>query len=173
MCYTLFMEKMIMIYVVYDSFFGNTEKVAKHIAETLDAKAIKLPATLPLNQGDVLILGCPTRAFSHTPLAKQFIKAHKQQFSNMAFATFDTRMDVSQVNNKLLTFLAKHFGYAAEKMEKQLTKQGAKQLVAHTYFFVKDTEGPLLDDQLKNAQTWAKTIKQTLNPSKHPTIKYP
>jgi hypothetical protein len=72
-------------------------------------------------------------------------------------AAFDTRADVKTVNNLFLTMMVKMFGYAAEKIEKQLIAKGG--LSAGTaWFFVSDSKGPLMDGETVRVEQWAKEL---------------
>ncbi len=67
--------------VVYDSFFGNTEKIAMAISKTFGntkevtiCKAVNVKPNM-LDGLDYLIVGSPTRAFSPSPATKSFLKS--------------------------------------------------------------------------------------------------
>ena len=67
--------------VIYDSFFGNTEKVAKAIGGALgEPKDVTVSrvseAKMDLFKDvGLLIIGSPTRAFSPTPAIKTFVRS--------------------------------------------------------------------------------------------------
>ena len=66
--------------VVYDSVFGNTEKVAQAMGAALEAQAevsvLKVGDVPPefWTGLDALIVGSPTRAFSPTPAVKAWLR---------------------------------------------------------------------------------------------------
>ena len=151
--------------VIYDSFYGNTQKIAEALAQALGCEAVKVQNLSPdqLVGVELLILGSPTRGFSPSPDITKFLKSHPNQgFSGMKVAAFDTRIAVDEVNSKFLTFMVKIFGYAAETMAKKLQKKGGTLVVPPEWFLVKDSEGPLRDGELERATEWAKRILAAL-----------
>lgn len=148
--------------VVYESFFGNTEKVAQAIGKALGGgQVIKFSDVTPdaLKGVELLVVGSPTRAFQPTPGIKTVLKAlPADSLSGMRVAAFDTRMDVKEVNNAFLTFMESIFGYAAEPIAKALVKKGGTLALPAEGFFVKGSEGPLRDGELERAAEWAKKL---------------
>lgn len=151
--------------ILYDSYFGNTEKVAEAIAGSLSKKAeVRLSRAdafqaEQLNGVDLLVLGSPTRAFSPSEATKALLKGMPAgSLSGTKAAAFDTRVDVKKVNNKFLTFMVKLFGYAYPSMQNSLKKKGAQIVSEGQGFFVLDSEGPLQDGELDRAAAWAETL---------------
>lgn len=151
--------------VVYDSFFGNTEKVAQAVGDALagayEVSVVRVSdANLGLLAGvDLLVLGSPTRGFSASPLTKAFLKAIPAGgLKGVRVTAFDTRMDVKQVNNAFLTFMERIFGYAAEPLAKGLERKGGALAAPAAGFFVEASEGPLRDGELERAAQWAGTM---------------
>ena len=155
------------VLVVYDSVFGNTEKVAQAIssalAETMESRAlqVKQASVSDLSAVDLLIVGSPTRAFSSTPDTKSFLKQiPAKSLAKVKIAAFDTRMTQAMVDEagKILAFMVNLFGYAAEPIAKKLQKKGGSQVVSPEGFYVTASEGPLADGELERAAEWAKKI---------------
>ena len=151
--------------IVYDSFFGNTEKVAQAIGTTVSEEGfvsvVKVGEVKPehLTDLDLLILGSPTRAFSPSPATKAFLKGlPAEALQGVKVAAFDTRIALEDVHNKFLNFMVKLFGYAAKPMAKALQKKGGVLAIPPDWFFVKDSEGPLKDGELERAAAWAEKI---------------
>jgi flavodoxin len=151
--------------VVYDSVFGNTEKVAQAMGEALEAQAevsvCRVGSVEPdqLTGLDVLIVGSPTRAFSPTPAIKSWLnKLAANSLQGIQVAAFDTRMDVQAVGVAILTFMVKIFGYAAKPIGNRLAKKGGDLHLAPEGFIVKDSEGPLQEGELERAADWALQI---------------
>lgn len=154
--------------VIFDSFFGNTEKIARAIAEGLgkDACVVMVnECTLKMLEGvDLLMVGSPTRAFSPSPAIKSFATSiPKGSLKGVKGAVFDTRMDVATVNSKLLTFMTRLFGFAAEKMHKQLVRAGCEMVIPSEGFIVIQSEGPLKEGELERAKAWGKNIRAQLS----------
>ncbi|MCG2738341.1 MAG: hypothetical protein L6282_18320 [Candidatus Methanoperedenaceae archaeon] len=75
-------------------------------------------------------------------------------------AAFDTRIAVNDVNSKILTFLVKIFGYAAEPIGSKLRKKQGELLIAPEGYIITDTEGPLKEGELERAVNWVNQIKK-------------
>lgn len=157
--------------IVYDSFFGCTEKIAQEIGATLTkhgfVSVVKAHQTTPemLKEIDLLILGSPTRAFSPSPNTKAFLKRlQPDQLRGVRVAAFDTRIGDIEKAPKILKILVKIFGYAAEPMLKSLIKKGGIQAVTPGWFYVDDMEGPVKEGELERAARWAEEIAQVVTP---------
>ena len=153
--------------VIYDSYFGNTEKVARSIGKALgsgeDAQTLKVGDVKPqqLNGIELLIVGSPTRAFRASPAINSFLKKIPAGgLRGVKVAGFDTRIALEDIKVRLLLFLVKVFGYAAEPISKKLQKKGGEVAALPEGFIVKDTEGPLKDGELERAAAWAKKIAE-------------
>ena len=151
--------------VIYDSVFGNTEKVAQAIGKALEAQAevsVLKVGDVPAqfwNGLDALIVGSPTRAFSATPAAIKLLSGIPgQALQGVRVAAFDTRVDVETVDSGILRFMAKLFGYAAEPLAARMRKKGGQQALSPAGFIVEGTEGPMLEGEFERAAEWAKGI---------------
>jgi flavodoxin len=153
------------ILITYDSFFGNTEKVAKEIQKVLQSKnTVKLLKvsevdSTDLKDIDMLIVGSPTRIFKYSPNIKTFLNnIPKDSLKDIKVISFDTRMKVKDTDPKFLSKLVKRFGYAMEKIQKKLISKGGIYTIEPKGFYVKDTEGPLEKGELGNIRDWLSTI---------------
>jgi flavodoxin len=151
--------------VVYDSVFGNTEKVAQAIGAALEARAevevLKVGDVPPEFWAglDALIVGSPTRAFSPTPATKKLLSGiPRQGLEGVKVAAFDTRVDVETVDSGFLSFMVKLFGYAAEPLAARLRRKGGQEALPPAGFIVGGTEGPLGEGELERAASWAGQI---------------
>jgi len=149
--------------VIYDSVFGNTEKVAQAIGTLLgdQVPVVKVGGVTPDQMAglDVLIVGSPTRAFSMTPATKKMIMAWPADaLAGVKVAAFDTRVDIATVDNKFLTTMAGIFGYAAEPIAKWLKRKGGVEAAEPGGFIVLGTEGPMKDGELERAASWARQV---------------
>ena len=144
--------------IVYDSQFGNTERLARIIAHTLrasgEAHAVRVdPYHIFKTEGlDMLIIGSPTQAFSPTPEMQAFLKAISSEvLRGIQVACFDTRF-----RGRLL----KHS--AAPYIDRHLRAMGIETLVAPESFYVKamKKQGPLLDGELERAVNWAFDVRR-------------
>lgn len=117
--------------VVYDSVFGNTERVAHAIGEALgpegDVETLSVGDVNPeqLTGMDVLIVGSPTRVFQPTGGTKKFLnRIPAGGLKGVKVAGFDTRLSMEDTDSALLASLVRLFGYAAEPIATRLKKRG-------------------------------------------------
>ena len=154
-------ESTVKMLLVYDSTYGNTEKIAQSIDEVIGGQLHHAGEADPsdLTSLDLLIVGSPTHAFRATTPVQTFIKRiPRDALTGVDVAAFDTRMHASDVG-MALRFFMKIGGYAAPRIAKALTKKGGTLVVQPEGFFVTDKEGPLKEGELERAAGWAKTMK--------------
>jgi flavodoxin len=165
--------------VVYDSVFGNTEKIARAIGDALgsapDINVLRVGDVRPehLTGLTLLIVGSPTRAFRPLPSISGFLRRLPvRALAGVGVAAFDTRIAPADVNSWFLTFMVKLFGYAAPPIADGLTRKGGELVATREGFFVKGTEGPLKPGELERAAQWAKQAwhRRASGPSKAGTI---
>jgi flavodoxin len=140
--------------VIYDSAYGNTEKIAKAIGSGVggDVQVLHAGKVSPaaLTPGDFLFLGSPTQAGRATPVIADFIKIIPDSvLSKVNVAAFDTRISAKWVGI---------FGFAAGKIAESLKKKSAHLAAPPDAFFVSGKEGPLKDGELERAAVWGKTV---------------
>ncbi len=143
--------------VVYDSAYGNTEKIARAIAGALadEVRLLRAAEASPgeLEGASLLIVGSPTQGGRATPAVQEFLnKIPKDALKNISVAVFDTRVKA---------VIAKVFGYAAGRIASGLKEKGGSLTAPPEGFFVKGTEGPLVDGELERAASWAKGIAES------------
>jgi len=141
--------------IVYDSQYGNTERIAQGIADALreygEVRTVRIGfAHADTLQGiDTLILGSPTQGWNATQAMRAFLdQIPAGQLHGLAIACFDTRFQ----KPRWMT------GSAAVKMAKRLQRMGFSLIALPESFFVKGSEGPLLDGELERAAIWARMI---------------
>lgn len=141
--------------VIFDSQFGNTEKIARQIGAALSefgqvrVEHVNQAFTLTLRDVDLLIVGGPTQAWGATGALKNWLAhLHPDDLERVVGAEFDTRFD----KPRWLT------GSAAVTIEKQLKQHGATLLLPPESFFVQDKEGPLREGELERATEWARRL---------------
>ena len=142
--------------IVYDSVYGNTEKIARAIAGALtpsgEVKVLRAGEANPseLKSVDLLIVGSPTQGGKPTRAIQDFLnKLPEPAIKGINVAAFDTRFS---------TKLVAIFGYAAGKIAGSLKTKGGTLILPPEAFFVKSKEGPLKDGELERAAAWAKRI---------------
>jgi flavodoxin len=148
--------------VVYDSVFGNTEKIAQAIGQALGAQAMKPENVRPehVTGLDLLVVGSPTRKFQATPATMALLKRMPPgALQGVKTAAFDTRIAVGEDKSTLLHVMVRWFGYAAEKIARQLQKKGGSPIRPPEGFIVNATEGPLRKGEIERAATWAQALR--------------
>lgn len=157
------------ILIVYDSFFGNTEKIAAAIASSLKASLVDRAAVELLQAGqvqppllvgrDLLVVGSPTRGFRPTDdLANLLDRLAPNALQGMRVAAFDTRFKADELDSTVTRFIVKTGGYAAARIAARLKKAGATLVVPPEGFYVTDIEGPLKEGELERAAAWASQL---------------
>lgn len=142
--------------VVYDSFYGNTEEIAKAIGGAIasgEVSVLRAGEVGPpeLENISLLVVGAPTQGGRPTPQIRDFLdRVSKAEINGVDAAAFDTR-----VTSKV----AKIFGYAAGKIASSLKKKGANLIAEPEGFFVEGKEGPLTEGELERAAVWGEGLE--------------
>ena len=152
--------------VVYDSVFGNTERIAQAIAGGLGSPEILKIAQArdvtpeQLEGLSLLVVGSPTRKFRPTAATIALIRRiPRNDLEGVKVAAFDTRIAPTEIEKvRILAFLVKIFGYAAKPIADRLEKKGGQLAVSPEGFCVGGTKGPLQKGELERATEWAKQI---------------
>ena len=125
--------------VIYDTKFGNTEKIARALSEGmkregLQVDCLKTDAADPnkLAEYDVLAIGAPTQAFGISGPMKEFLKKleNVDLRGKKGFA-FETRLK------------SRFAGSAAKGIEKKLKELGVTLVREYDSAIVGGSEGPL------------------------------
>jgi flavodoxin I len=145
--------------IVYDSVYGNTEKIARAIAEAItpsdEVKVLRVGEANPseLASVNLLIVGSPTHAGRPIPAVQDFLnKVPELSLKDINVAAFDTR-----ISKKIVGV----FGYAAGRIAGNLKKKGGTLVASPEGFFVAGGQGPLKEGELERAAGWAKGILQS------------
>lgn len=160
--------------VMYESMFGNSERVARAVADGIGAVADVLVRDVTTSEAgdipgdvDLLITGGPTHAFSMSRpgtredairqgagqgLAsrglREWLEGVPTDLRALPFATFDTR--VSRVRRLP--------GSAARGAARVLRRRGGRMVAAPESFFVNDVSGPLDVDEIDRARDWGQEL---------------
>ncbi|HEU4784897.1 MAG TPA: flavodoxin domain-containing protein [Ktedonobacterales bacterium] len=152
--------------VVYDSQFGNTERIAAAIADTLrttgEVRLAHVDPAHPLDlEGiDLLILGSPTQGWQSTEAIQALLSdLTPRQLHGRAVACFDTRFQ----KPRWIT------GSAARRMAASLRHMGVTLVAPPESFFVEGKEGPLLTGELGRAAVWARALLNRIE-TPHPVM---
>lgn len=125
--------------VIYDTIYGNTEKVAKALASGMQEQGVQVD-TVPvqkveinkLKEYDLLAIGGPTHAFGISKPVKDFLQKMKNaEIKGKKAFIFDTRLRIRIA------------GSAAKKIEKELKKLQMNIIKSYSSAIVMKSEGPL------------------------------
>ena len=153
------------ILVVYDSVFGNTEKIAQAIGEALapqgEVMTVRV-SNLKLEQLsglELLIVGSPTRGFRPTEGITKYLKRLAiNGLKGVKVAAFDTRLAPIDIKSTILRVFVRIGGYAAKPIANQLMKCGGELVLPPEGFLVNTSEGPLKEGEFERAVAWAKQV---------------
>jgi flavodoxin len=148
--------------VVYDSQFGNTQKIAETAAKELGGAVIRRAGEVKASDWKgitLLVVGSPTQGGRPTVLMQTFLtEIRSEEINGVKAVCFDTRLAEAE-QNFALRFLIRTIGYAAEKMEKILINKGAKPAGETGGFIVKGKEGPIREGETERVKKWVKKIQ--------------
>lgn len=164
--------------IVYESMFGNTEKIARAVAgglsESFDVTVSDVREMPPVHDVDLLVVGAPTHAWGLSRPSTR-VDAERQgtirpgateiglrEYLNLspslpgvAAAAFDTRVDRAWA------------GSAARKAHRELRRLGCHMLTPAKNFAVTGTTGPLVDGERERAGRWAAELTAVLLTERH------
>ena len=144
--------------VVYDSQYGNTEKIARVIGDTIPGASVLHADDAGLSElegAGLLIVGSPTHGGRPMGAVQTFLKkTPANALEGIKVASFDTRF---------ASRFAKIFGYAAGRIATTLKKKGGSMAAEPEGFFVEGTQGPLTEGELERAAAWAGKVLDSVS----------
>lgn len=149
--------------VIYESAFGNTERVARAIGKGMDAEVRHVSDITPgdLRNLTCVVVGGPTQKMDYTEGMHSFLNSIPADgLQGVKVAAFDTRISIPDVKSPLSRMAARVFlhRYAAEPIGTVLKERGGSEVIEPEGFFVLDTEGPLKEGELERATAWGQQI---------------
>jgi len=146
--------------IIYDSVYGNTEKVAKAIAGAIapphEVRVLRAAEAKPSELGpfDLLVVGSPTHGGRQVPAIRDFLdKVPGPSVKGVKVAAFDTRTSSK---------VSRIFGHAAGRIAHGLEQKGGVLAVPAEGFFVDGSKGPLKEGELERSAAWAKKVLETV-----------
>jgi flavodoxin len=154
------------VVLVYDTQFGNTEQVARAIAEgiadhgSVDLLPAATSAGRPLAPPDLLLIGGPTQRHGMSPTLRGFVDAlPRDGLRNTRVATFDTRYRMAPLLS----------GSAAKEVAGRLRRSGFRLVAAPESFFIERDRPPdgekrrhgseqLEPGELERARAWGRRL---------------
>ena len=128
--------------IVYDSVYGNTEKVARALAQGMEKSGSVKAALFRVNEADVgklteydvILVGAPTHAWNASKPMRMFLdEIGESALKGKKSFAFDTKMK------------SRLAGSGAKHIEERLLKLGAEIVRERVSAIVKGREGPLED----------------------------
>jgi flavodoxin len=151
--------------VVFDSIFGNTEMVARAVAEVLST--VGPVRTLRVSEVEaghlegvtLLVVGALSHSFGASPgLHAWLARLPPGRFEGMRVAAFDTRIDATSIRNPIAGFLARRSRSAAADVEKRLLLLCGSPAGPAEGFVVQQKTGPLREGETDRARAWARAL---------------
>lgn len=141
--------------MIYDSTFGNTEHLARVMADRLaecgTVRLFRVPedGEFGVQDVDVLVVGGPTQRHGTSQAMRAFLDSlPRHQMNGLRAAAFDTRYRMSAWKS----------GSAARSIASRLKRAGASLVVPPESFFVAEREGPLEKGERERAEQWAEQV---------------
>jgi len=153
--------------VVYDSVYGNTERVARAIAAALEgeARAVAAISTADIERCSLLVVGSPTQGGRPTPAVAEFLKKlPAKSVRGKDVAAFDTRVS-SADSGFAMRLLLRVLDYAAPRIAKAVREKGGHLLAQPEGFLVTGKEGPLKEGEEERSRAWAQTLAAARTPA--------
>ena len=148
--------------VIYNSLFGNTEKIARVIYNGLAPHGpSRLVMAGEINLGELttetlVVFGSPTQNQGPSPAMQAlFDTAPADALVDRLVAVFSTRLDQPRSRS----------GSAALSLVAEMRKLGGRLLVPAESFLVYGEQGPLGSDEPRRAAEWVPLILAALNSS--------
>ena len=171
------------VLVMYESMFGNSERVAHAVADGLrETVEVLIRDVTTAHPGDLagdidlLVVGGPTHALSMSRPStredairqgagqglasrglREWLEGLSGDLHGLPFAAFDTR--VSRVRRLP--------GSAARSATRVLRRHQGRMLVTPESFFVDDVAGPLDHDEVARAKAWGRHLAAVMAAEGH------
>jgi flavodoxin len=155
------------IVIVFASEYGNTERLARVMGETVESgnrvRVLGVDEALDLDgEGiDLLVVGAPTQIHGLRSLAKPFLATlPARHFRDVAAAAFDTKLPGSTWKT----------GAASKGVAERLERAGCRLVHPAQSFTVEDAEGPLSDGEEAHAASWIQSVVAAAQPIFAPAL---
>lgn len=145
--------------VVYDSVYGNTEKIAQAIASVLgermavDLAKVGQDEPVAWSGFELVVIGGPIHRVSLSAAMKAALKEMPgKALRGASMAVFETCYRDPRWQR----------GAASRKLARKARKHGGRLVVPPESFFVVGREGPLEEGEEERARQWAHAILQEI-----------
>lgn len=158
--------------VVYESMWGNTEKVARAVADGLrssmqvDVCEVTEAPAAPGPDVDLIVVGGPTHAFSMTRSSTREDARMRgaAQGGDTGLREWLDRLPAGRHPQRVATFdtrvtTMRHLpGSAARSAARVAHRHGFDRAREVESFYVTDIDGPLVDGELERASAWGRQV---------------
>lgn len=153
--------------VAYDTYYGNTKRVAEAILEQIradghDAELRNVKEAYPTPpRGDFLFVGSPNRMARVSGSTRRFVKKlNVDEWKGKPVAVFTTVaiMPKEDADEKQKRRAQKWILGAAIKLRDMARARGLDAVDKVLYAEVKDTKGPLVDDAIEKTKLFAHEV---------------
>ena len=149
--------------VVFDSIYGNTEVVARAVAEVLarsgPVRTLRAADVKPghLEGVTLLVVGTPSHGSRPSDAVRGWLAGVELgRLDGVRVAAFDTRLDDER--HRLAAWWARRVGRAADALLKRLETLGGEPAAATEGCRLVRATGPLLDGETRRARAWAEAL---------------
>lgn len=160
------------VLVVYESMFGNTERIAHAVAEGMRPHAevevleVDEAPGLPPADVDLVVAGGPTHAFSMSRERTREDAARQGGRTRAVFTGLREWVDglpVGRHRQRVVTFdtraaSARHLPGSAARAASRAFRRHGYHVVGSESFWVDDVSGPLLDGEVDRAVEWGRSL---------------
>lgn len=150
--------------IIYGSAYGNTEKIAKVLAEAIGKPGsviLKQPGNVSqadLDKSDLVIVGSPTQGGRPIKTVQNYLdNLSGNALRGKKVVAFDTRFAMNE-HGLGLKLLMKSIGFAAPRIGAELNAKGGEPVAEPKGFIVEGKEGPLKNGEIERAYNWMKQI---------------
>jgi len=163
--------------VVYESMFGNTEEIARAIADGLgESVAVQLAevSNAPVEPSPdvaLIVVGGPTHAFSMSRTSTRMDAINRgatEGETEFGLRDWMASLPSGQHTAKIATFDTKiermRFapGSAAKGAAKAARRHGYDSAVQAESFYVREVDGPLVEGEVDRARAWARQLAASM-----------
>jgi menaquinone-dependent protoporphyrinogen IX oxidase len=141
--------------VIHHSRYGNTERIARAIAEGLSERgkarvmALRDVRRADLESAQLVVLGSPTQVKGMPLSLRRFMRrSGRDAWFARPVAVFDTRFHEEQDRR----------GSAAVVLDARLRQMGALVMAPPESFFVTGMKGPLEEGEVERATVWGRRL---------------
>ena len=171
--------------VVYESMFGNTEEIARAVAEGLaetldvDIHEVRTAPEPGAHPTDLVVVGGPTHAFSlsrPSTRGEAIEKGATHGSREMGLREWIGRLEGGVHRERVATFdtraeKVRHLPGSAARKATRLLRHDGFQSAGSESFFVSDVDGPLLPGEQDRATAWGRQLAAELSTPRSPEAK--